>query len=129
MNISELFIRRPVATTLVMLGILFFGIVGYRLLPVSDLPNVDFPTIQVTASMPGASPETMASAIATPLERQFTTIAGRQHELHERPGVRDPWFSRAGLDCRPGRQAAIARPAAPRHTRPPPPVIRGPTVL
>ena len=76
MNISELFIRRPVATTLVMLGILFFGIVGYRLLPVSDLPNVDFPTIQVTATLPGASPETMASAIATPLERQFTTIAG-----------------------------------------------------
>jgi len=76
MNISELFIRRPVATTLVMLGILFFGIVGYRLLPVSDLPNVDFPTIQVTAALPGASPETMASAIATPLERQFTTIAG-----------------------------------------------------
>ncbi|HVO49497.1 MAG TPA: efflux RND transporter permease subunit [Thermoanaerobaculia bacterium] len=76
MNISELFIRRPVATTLVMLGILFFGIVGYRLLPVSDLPNVDFPTIQVTAALPGASPETMASAVATPLEKQFTTIAG-----------------------------------------------------
>ena len=76
MNISELFIRRPVATTLVMVGILFFGIVGYRLLPVSDLPNVDFPTIQVTAALPGASPETMASAIATPLEKQFTTIAG-----------------------------------------------------
>jgi HAE1 family hydrophobic/amphiphilic exporter-1 len=75
-NISELFIRRPVATTLVMLAILFFGIVGYRLLPVSDLPNVDFPTIQVTAALPGASPETMASAVATPLERQFTTIAG-----------------------------------------------------
>ncbi|MBK9064885.1 MAG: efflux RND transporter permease subunit [Acidobacteria bacterium] len=76
MNISELFIRRPVATTLVMLGILFFGIVGYRLLPVSDLPNVDFPTIQVTAALPGASPETMAAAVATPLEKQFTTIAG-----------------------------------------------------
>ena len=76
MNISELFIRRPVATTLVMLGILFFGIVGYSLLPVSDLPNVDFPTIQVTAALPGASPETMASAVATPLEKQFTTIAG-----------------------------------------------------
>ncbi len=59
-----------------MLGILFFGIVGYRLLPVSDLPNVDFPTIQVTAALPGASPETMASAVATPLEKQFTTIAG-----------------------------------------------------
>jgi len=76
MNISALFIRRPVATTLVMLGILFFGIVGYRLLPVSDLPNVDFPTIQVIAALPGASPETMASSVATPLERQFTTIAG-----------------------------------------------------
>jgi len=72
----ELFIRRPVMTTLVMLGILFFGILGYRLLPVSDLPNVDFPTIQVTASLPGASPDTMASAVATPLEKQFTTIAG-----------------------------------------------------
>jgi HAE1 family hydrophobic/amphiphilic exporter-1 len=76
LNISELFIRRPVATTLVMLGILFFGIVGYSLLPVSDLPNVDFPTIQVTAALPGANPETMASAVATPLEKQFTTIAG-----------------------------------------------------
>ena len=75
-NISELFIRRPVMTTLVMLAILLFGIIGYRLLPVSDLPNVDFPTIQVSASLPGASPETMASAVATPLERQFSTIAG-----------------------------------------------------
>lgn len=73
---TELFIRRPVMTTLVMLGILFFGIMGYRFLPVSDLPNVDFPTIQVTASLPGASPETMASAVATPLEKQFSTIAG-----------------------------------------------------
>ena len=76
MNLSELFIRRPVMTTLIMLGILMFGAMGYRLLPVSDLPNVDFPTIQVSASLPGASPETMASAVATPLERQFTTIAG-----------------------------------------------------
>ncbi|MBP1777598.1 MAG: acriflavin resistance protein, partial [candidate division NC10 bacterium] len=71
-----LFIRRPVMTTLVMLGILFFGITAYRVLPVSDLPNVDFPTIQVSASLPGASPDTMASAVATPLERQFSTIAG-----------------------------------------------------
>jgi HAE1 family hydrophobic/amphiphilic exporter-1 len=76
MNISELFIRRPIMTTLVMLSILVFGISAYRLLPVSDLPNVDFPTIQVSASLPGASPETMASAVATPLERQFSTIAG-----------------------------------------------------
>jgi HAE1 family hydrophobic/amphiphilic exporter-1 len=76
MNIPELFIRRPIMTTLIMLSILIFGISAYRLLPVSDLPNVDFPTIQVTASLPGASPETMASAVATPLERQFSTIAG-----------------------------------------------------
>ena len=76
MNITELFIRRPVMTTLVMLAILFFGFMGYRLLPVSDLPNVDFPTILVSAQLPGASPETMASSIATPLEKQFSTIAG-----------------------------------------------------
>ncbi len=76
MNISELFIRRPVMTTLVMLAILLFGIIGYKLLSVSDLPNVDFPVIQVMATLPGASPETMASAVATPLERQFTTISG-----------------------------------------------------
>jgi len=75
-NISELFIKRPVMTTLVMMGILLFGIMAYRLLPVSDLPNVDFPTITVSASLPGASPETMASAVATPLEKQFSTIAG-----------------------------------------------------
>ncbi|MGH9579594.1 MAG: efflux RND transporter permease subunit [Terriglobales bacterium] len=76
MNVAELFIRRPVTTTLVMLAVLLFGVMGYRLLPVSDLPNVDFPTILVNASLPGASPETMASAVATPLERQFSTIAG-----------------------------------------------------
>src|SRR5947209_20116982 len=63
-------------TTLVMAGILLFGLISYRYLPVSDLPNVDYPTIQVQATLPGASPETMASAVATPLERQFTTIAG-----------------------------------------------------
>ena len=63
-------------TTLVMLSILFVGIAGYRKLPVSDLPNVDFPTILVSANVPGASPETMASAVATPLEKQFSTIAG-----------------------------------------------------
>ncbi len=76
MNLSELFIRRPVTTILVMTGILFFGISSYRRLPVSDLPTVDFPTITVNASLPGASPETMASAVATPLEKQFSTIAG-----------------------------------------------------
>jgi len=76
MNIAEIFIRRPVMTALVMMAILIFGIMGYRLLPVSDLPNVDFPTILVSASLPGATPETMASAVAQPLERQFSTIAG-----------------------------------------------------
>ena len=76
MSVTDLFIRRPVMTTLVMLGIVLFGVMGYRTLPVSDLPNVDYPTIQVQAALPGASPETMASAVAAPLERQFTTIAG-----------------------------------------------------
>jgi HAE1 family hydrophobic/amphiphilic exporter-1 len=76
MNLSEPFIRRPVATTLVMLGIVLFGMLAYRELPVSDLPNVDYPTISVRASLPGASPETMASSVATPLEKQFSTIAG-----------------------------------------------------
>jgi HAE1 family hydrophobic/amphiphilic exporter-1 len=76
MSISELFIRRPVTTTLLMVGVLIFGITAFRVLPVSDLPNVDFPTIVVSASLPGANPETMASAVATPLERQFSTIDG-----------------------------------------------------
>ncbi|MBV5306726.1 MAG: efflux RND transporter permease subunit [Desulfobulbaceae bacterium] len=76
MNISELFIRRPVMTSLVMLAVVVFGIFSYRLLPVNDLPSIDYPTIQVSSSLPGASPETMASAVATPLEKQFSTIAG-----------------------------------------------------
>ena len=76
MNLPELCIRRPVMTTLVMAAILLFGVIAYRTLPVSDLPPVDFPTISVSASLPGASPETMASSVATPLERQFSTIAG-----------------------------------------------------
>jgi hydrophobic/amphiphilic exporter-1 (mainly G- bacteria), HAE1 family len=76
MNITEIFIKRPVMTTLVMFGIIIFGVVGYRVLPVSDLPNVDFPTIQVSAGLPGASPEMMAASVATPLEKQFSTISG-----------------------------------------------------
>jgi HAE1 family hydrophobic/amphiphilic exporter-1 len=76
MSVPELFIRRPVMTTLVMSGILLFGAIAYRYLPVSDLPNVDYPTIQVSASLPGANPSTMASSVATPLEKQFSTIAG-----------------------------------------------------
>ena len=88
MNVCEIFIRRPVMTTLVMVAILVFGAVAYRKLPVSDLPTVDYPTIQVQAALPGASPETMASSVATPLERQFTTIAGLDSMISiERPGT------------------------------------------
>jgi HAE1 family hydrophobic/amphiphilic exporter-1 len=76
MNMSGLFIRRPVTTTLVMLGILLFGIMAYKSLPVSDLPTVDFPTITVSANLPGASAETMAASVATPLEKNFSSIAG-----------------------------------------------------
>ncbi len=76
MNLSELFIRRPIATTLMMAAILIFGWMSYGLLPISDLPNVDYPTIQVTAARPGASPETMAASVARPLEKQFSSIAG-----------------------------------------------------
>jgi HAE1 family hydrophobic/amphiphilic exporter-1 len=76
MNVAEVFIKRPVATTLLVLSILIFGVMGYQLLPVSDLPTIDYPTINVNASLPGANPDTMASAIATPLEKQFSTIAG-----------------------------------------------------
>src|SRR5947208_16854803 len=76
MRISRLFIDRPVMTTLVMAALVIFGAFGYSQLPVSELPNVDFPTIAVTATLPGADPETMASAVAAPLENQFSTIAG-----------------------------------------------------
>jgi HAE1 family hydrophobic/amphiphilic exporter-1 len=76
MNLPELCIRRPVMTTLLMVAFIVFGILSYRALPVSELPSVDFPTISVSANLPGASPETMAAAVATPLEGQFSTIAG-----------------------------------------------------
>jgi len=76
MNISRIFIERPVMTALVTLAILLFGVVAFRSLPVAALPTVDYPNIQVTAALPGASPETMASSVATPLEREFSTIAG-----------------------------------------------------
>ena len=75
---TDLFIKRPVATTLLMAALVFFGVVSYFSLPVSEMPNIDFPTIQVTATLPGADPETMASAVATPLERQFSSISGLQ---------------------------------------------------
>src|ERR1044071_1129285 len=76
MNISHGFIQRPIATSLLMAAIALFGAVAYRSLPVSDLPNVDFPTLLVTAQLPGASPQTMGASVATPLENQFSTIAG-----------------------------------------------------
>jgi HAE1 family hydrophobic/amphiphilic exporter-1 len=76
MNPSEIFIRRPIATSLLMAAIALFGVVAYRALPVSDLPQVDYPTLNVNASLPGGDPGTMASSVASPLERQFTTIAG-----------------------------------------------------
>ena len=76
MNLAALFIKRPITTTLITLGIVVFGVMSYRVLPVADLPAIDFPTISVNASLPGASPETMASAVALPLEKQFSTISG-----------------------------------------------------
>ena len=76
MNLSAIFIKRPVTTTLLMLGILVFGGLAYQVLPVADLPSVDFPSIRVSAGLPGASPETMAASVALPLEKQFTSIAG-----------------------------------------------------
>src|ERR1051325_10529755 len=76
MSISEPFIHRPIATSLLMLGVVLMGMLGYFLLPISALPPVDFPTIQVTAQYPGASPEVMASSVTTPLERQFGQISG-----------------------------------------------------
>src|SRR6201982_2973532 len=78
MNISEGFIRRPIATSLLMAAIAVSGVLASRSLPVSDLPNVAFPTLLVTAQLPGASPETMGSSVATPLENQFSMIAGLQ---------------------------------------------------
>ena len=76
MNISEPFIRRPIATSLLMAAVILLGLLGYELLPISALPSVDFPTIQVFAQLPGASPDVMASSVTTPLERQFGQIPG-----------------------------------------------------
>src|SRR6516162_4714707 len=76
MNLAQVFIARPIMTTLVMTAIMLFGVIGYQSLPISNLPNVDFPTLLVTSTLPGASAETMASAVSMPLEKQFATIAG-----------------------------------------------------
>lgn len=76
MNISRIFIVRPIATTVLVAAIIIFGLIAFRSLPVNELPNVDFPTISVTADLPGANPNIMATTVATPLERQFSQIAG-----------------------------------------------------
>src|SRR5262249_14301672 len=76
MNISALFIKRPIGTTLLALGLAIAGLVAFNLLPVASLPQIEFPTISVQANLPGASPEIMATAVATPLERQLGKIAG-----------------------------------------------------
>src|SRR6266699_6070095 len=76
MNVSEPFIRRPIATSLLMVGVVLMGLLGYALLPISALPAVDFPTIQVTAQYPGAGPDVMASSVTAPLERQFGQVPG-----------------------------------------------------
>src|SRR2546425_10034337 len=121
MNLAEIFIRRPIMTTLVTSSILIFGMMAYRYLPVNDLPNVDYPTIQVGASLPGANPETMASAVATPLERQCSTIAG----LDSQSPVNTPGFTSITLQFNLNRnidaaahdaQAAIAGAAGHVHT-------------
>ena len=119
MNISRIFIERPVFTTLLMAALVIFGVFGYFSLPVSDLPNVDFPTIQVSASLPGADPDTMASGVAAPLENQFSTIAGidsmtslerrahrHHHPVHAGPQHRRRRSGRAGGDL--GRPAPAA---------------------
>ena len=89
MSISAAFIKRPIATSLLALALLLVGVAAWPLLPVAPLPQVDFPTIQVTARLPGASPETMASNVAQPLERQFSLIAGRDaDDLDQRARAR-----------------------------------------
>ena len=105
MNISEACIRRPVMTTLITASLIVFGIFAYRLLPVAALPAVDFPTIQITATLPGASPETMAASVAGPIERQLSTIAGiivddldvvARHDLDHHPVRPQPQHRRRG---------------------------------
>src|SRR3970040_1245509 len=76
MNLSKVFIERPVATTILVAAIIIFGLIAFRTLPVNELPSVDFPTINVTAELPGANPDVMATTVATPLERQFSQIPG-----------------------------------------------------
>ena len=127
MNISRIFIERPVLTTLFMAALVIFGVFGYFSLPVSDLPNVDFPTIQVSASLPGADPDTMASGVAAPLENQFSTIAGidtmtsssQQVHQHHHPVQPGPQHRRHQ-----GVQAAISAARASCPSMPQPPTFR-----
>ena len=81
MNLSELFIRRPVMTTLVMLSLLLFGLIAYHRLPISNLPSVDFPTISVTANLPGANPEIIDSSITNTIEKIVNGVAGIDHQV------------------------------------------------
>ena len=97
MNLSAPFIQRPVATTLLTLGILLAGIMAFRLLPVAPLPQIEFPAIAVVASMPGASPEVMASSVATPLERHLGTIA----DVTEMTSMQGPNASDAAMRASP----------------------------
>ena len=98
MNISAPFIHRPIATALLMVGLLVGGLVAYPLLPIAALPNVNYPTLQVTAQLPGADPQTMAASVATPLELQFGQIPGLTQMtsclLYTSPSPRDGLLSR-----------------------------------
>ena len=112
-NLSEGFIRRPIATSLLMAAVAMFGIIAHRMLPISDLPQVDYPTLNVSAGLPGGDPGTMASAVASPLERQFTTISGL-----------DSMTRRVGLVARTSRCSSISiatSTAHPSTCRPPSP--------
>ena len=117
MNLSAGFIRRPIATALLMLAVVVLGAIGYTLLPVAALPNVDSPTIQVTAQLPGADPKTIAASVATPLERQFGEIPGpdpddveQRHGLHpDLAAVRPEPHHRLGRRRRAGGDQRHAR--------------------
>jgi hydrophobe/amphiphile efflux-1 (HAE1) family protein len=129
MNISEIFIRRPVMTTLVMIAILFAGLFGYSVLAVSELPNVDYPTVNVQARLPGANAQTMASSVATPLEKRFSTIEG----LDQMSSTSGQGQTRITLQAGPGRdidsftadvQAAVSATGGLPRDMPSPPIVR-----
>ena len=128
MNISAPFIQRPIATALLMIGLLVGGLVAYPLLPVASLPNVNYPTLQVTAQLPGADPQTMASSVATPLETQFGQIPGLTQmtsasalgytQITLQSTSTGRLTARSATRCRRSmRQAPICRPAYPIRRR------------